>query len=519
MTSLRSLASLPLFGILPARWWGRRHSWVYSPAPPCRLCTGSAARSRRRPGRRRSRSTARVRARDAGRDADAVVRARRTPRGPGAWRRARGCGPRARGGRRGTGAGRRPAGDRGSRRARRPGRWPRRRSWRETSTRSASSRCEDLRLAVPADGGAQDERGPGSSSAIQPHFWEAKVDALMVRPSTGGTRKPLPVGQGGQVGAAVGEGDQGHGGVLDGGELGGRGRVPRRRSRRRRPGGDGEDHGVGVRATRSAAHDPPAAGRRRGAARSPGAPVRISPPRARTASATASGRRADAALDAHEDRRRSAGWRRPWPGSRGRPRSGRCACARPRRAGGRPSASRCGRRRPRTPRRAAVRRGGRRPRGRGGRRRTRRPPRRRRPRCGAGRRRARCGRGPPSESTPARARRGAGDAHDVALGHGAQGAAGPDRGGGGGGRLEAVAEAHLAGEGDGLGAAREHRLGAEVDAGARDLAGQQLAADPVGRLQDGDARPAAEQPVGGGQSRDAASDDDDMSRARDPLRS
>lgn len=104
---------------------------------------------------------------------------------------------------------------------------------------------------------------------------------------------------------------------------------------------------------------------------------------------------------------------------------------------------------------------------------------------------------------------GAGNAHDVALGHGAQGAAGPDRGGRGGGRLEAVVEAHLAGEGHRLRPAGQHRLGAEVDAGARDLAGQQLAADPVGCLQHGDARTAPRQPVRGGQSCDAGSDDDD----------
>lgn len=107
---------------------------------------------------------------------------------------------------------------------------------------------------------------------------------------------------------------------------------------------------------------------------------------------------------------------------------------------------------------------------------------------------------------------GAGDAHDVALGHGAQGAAGPDRGGGGGGRLEAVGEAGLAGQGDGLGSARQHRLRAEVHARAGDLAGQQLAADAAGRLQDGHPRPALQQPVGRGQSRDPGSDDDDVSR-------
>lgn len=111
---------------------------------------------------------------------------------------------------------------------------------------------------------------------------------------------------------------------------------------------------------------------------------------------------------------------------------------------------------------------------------------------------------------PGEGGRGAWHAHHVALGHGPQGAPGPEGGGGGGGRLEPVGEAHLAGEGDRLGAAGQHRLGAEVDAGARDLAGQQLAADPVRGLQDGHSRATVQQLVRGGQPRDPGPDDDDM---------
>ncbi len=112
---------------------------------------------------------------------------------------------------------------------------------------------------------------------------------------------------------------------------------------------------------------------------------------------------------------------------------------------------------------------------------------------------------------------GAGDAHDVALGHGAQGVAGPDRRGGGGGRCQAAAEADLAGEGDRLGAAGQYRLGAEVDPDAGDLAGQQLAADPARGLQDRHPRAAVQQPVRGGQSGDPAPDDDDMPGLRTGL--
>lgn len=111
---------------------------------------------------------------------------------------------------------------------------------------------------------------------------------------------------------------------------------------------------------------------------------------------------------------------------------------------------------------------------------------------------------------PGEGGRGAGDAHDVPLGHRPQGAPGPERGRGGGGRLEPVGEAGLAREGDRLRAAGQHRLGAEVDARARDLAGQQLAADPVRGLQDGHSRTPLQQFVRGGEPRDPGPDDDDM---------
>src|SRR5690606_3768510 len=68
------------------------------------------------------------------------------------------------------------------------------RSRRDTSTRSASSRrrisvspCRPTEVRTTATS--------GFPAAIQPHFCEAKVAALMVRPSTGGTRKPLPSGR------------------------------------------------------------------------------------------------------------------------------------------------------------------------------------------------------------------------------------------------------------------------------------------------------------------------------------
>lgn len=102
----------------------------------------------------------------------------------------------------------------------------------------------------------------------------------------------------------------------------------------------------------------------------------------------------------------------------------------------------------------------------------------------------------------------------MALGHGAQRVAGPERGGGGGGRLEAVGEAHRLGQGDRLGAPGEHRLGPQVDLDARDLAGHELAAEPVRGLQEGDPHSGGDEAVGGGQAGDAAADDDDVARGR-----
>ena len=82
----------------------------------------------------------RVRARDAGRDADPVVHRSAHGEARAACRRARGCGPRARGARPGTGAGRRS--QRVTRVATGAASRPMasRRSCRDTSTRSASSR-------------------------------------------------------------------------------------------------------------------------------------------------------------------------------------------------------------------------------------------------------------------------------------------------------------------------------------------------------------------------------------------
>ena len=101
--------------------------------------------------------------------------------------------------------------------------------------------------------------------------------------------------------------------------------------------------------------------------------------------------------------------------------------------------------------------------------------------------------------------------------YGAQGATGPDRGRRRGRRLQPVVEAHLAREGHRFRSARQHRLGAEVHPRARDLAGQQLAADAVRRLQHGHPRTALQQPVGRGQPGDPGSDDDDPTGARTTL--
>ena len=100
------------------------------------------------------------------------------------------------------------------------------------------------------------------------------------------------------------------------------------------------------------------------------------------------------------------------------------------------------------------------------------------------------------------------------LGIGPQRPAGPQRRRGGGGRLEAVAEADLAGQGHGLGAARQHRLGAEVDPRARDLAGSSLPPSRSDASSTVTRSTALQQPVGGGQSGDAAPDDHDVPPTR-----
>ncbi len=193
MTSLRSLASLPLFGTLPDSVVGasslvglfsRSAVQALHRVRPQRLQSGAVAAelsTRRRTRSRRTRG----------------CRPRRTPRrrrrAPGAWPRARGRGPRACGARPGTAAGRRPPGSPGSPRARRPGRWP--------PAGRAGRRPRGRRRRGPAPPSRRTDRrrcaGPqvGVLLAIQPHFREAKVDALMVWPSTGGTRKPLPSGR------------------------------------------------------------------------------------------------------------------------------------------------------------------------------------------------------------------------------------------------------------------------------------------------------------------------------------
>ncbi len=80
-----------------------------------------------------------------------------------------------------------------------------------------------------------------------------------------------------------------------------------------------------------------------------------------------------------------------------------------------------------------------------------------------------------------------------------------------------VAEPDLADEPDGLGAAVEHGLGADVDDHPAHLGGAQAATQPVGRLEDHHLRlgQLASQPVRGRESRDAATDDGDPERGPD----
>ena len=165
--------------------------------------------------------------RDAGRDADAVVR-RAADRQPGDGRdQRRGSGPPGRGGRRRTAAARRPSAARGCRRGGREARARRDRSASATATSSSSG------AGGPPPRGAGRPRCAAASRSgrrrprTQAHLAKEKVDALIVRPSTGGTRKPEPR-QRRQARPRKRERHDRHRGVVDLGEPGGR---PRRRRR------------------------------------------------------------------------------------------------------------------------------------------------------------------------------------------------------------------------------------------------------------------------------------------------
>ena len=85
-------------------------------------------------------------------------------------------------------------------------------------------------------------------------------------------------------------------------------------------------------------------------------------------------------------------------------------------------------------------------------------------------------------------------------------APGPDRGGGGGG--VSLGQPELRHQVHAFGPARQHRLGADIDAHPRDLAGHQLAADVRRALQHQHVTARRGQHPGGGQAGDAAAHDD-----------
>lgn len=78
--------------------------------------------------------------------------------------------------------------------------------------------------------------------------------------------------------------------------------------------------------------------------------------------------------------------------------------------------------------------------------------------------------------------------------------------------LQPVAEPDGPRQVDRLRPSGQHRLRTQIDLGARDPTGHELAAEPVGRFQEGDPQPGGQEPVGGCESGDAAADDDDMTR-------
>ena len=164
-----------------------------------------------------------------------------------------------------------------------------RRSIATASTSSVSGRCSSpsspCRPTLP--------RKIATSPASQPHLFDENVAALMVRPSTGGTRKPEPVSAGIDLGGLDGQRHEGDRGVLDPAELTGRGRA-RRRAAAARPRCAGAATMTASTSTTSGAIVGPTTSRHPSAVRLSSrtiAPVRTCPPRRSMSAATAHGNR------------------------------------------------------------------------------------------------------------------------------------------------------------------------------------------------------------------------------------
>ena len=100
-------------------------------------------------------------------------------------------------------------------------------------------------LAEPADGAAHHDHA-GSLSARCGHLTELNVTALTAPALDGGDQVAAAAwAAAGKASTRVGEGDDGHAGVLDPVQLGG-GRGAVRQQPARGGGGDGDDHRVGV---------------------------------------------------------------------------------------------------------------------------------------------------------------------------------------------------------------------------------------------------------------------------------
>ena len=312
---------------------------------------------------------------------------------------------------------------------------------------------------------------PAPASRTQPHLANENVEALIARPSTGGTRKPEESSSPRTSSRAERQRDHDHRGVLDLGQLGGgRGRHRRRGAgRSARPAWRGRRRPPRSAPGRSSGRPRPRSRPRCGPARAPSrrsAPA-PAPPAPRSACAIPPGRPAKTGTSLAGQ----LGARAAARGRRGTPAAARSRA---------PRAAGPGRR---TPRRAAARRAGRPPRRRAGwptRSPTERSSSTGRPGCSASTRAS-----PSSESTP--------DARELAPGPPARpspsaAAAGARRGS----RSATTATAGCTTSSpssrasvDALGPAVEHRLRADVDDHAADLGPPQLAARLGRRLEHG----------------------------------